>query len=375
MRQHALIASLLLVACGDKTDDGPIFVGETGDTYVPWPDDTAAGTDEDGDGFTVEDGDCDDADVYVNPGWPENEAEGNAADGKDNDCDGYVDESFRGLVVLQQGDGKDPARIVGVDDFGETDWEVLLDDATLIPYFMAPGLEGGWLIGTLGSHDGAAEVTIALYAVSPEGDTTLLWDLSDPEVYEFGLGGVAAHPDGYYLVCTGDTVSALEPDGSSLTPLMTSDPEADFFSFDVAVDGVTGEIGVFGLYGEFALISPEGAVEVLRPLDPENIEYSVWSGIKRADGWYAGGNSASGWQVMRFNLSQNDWAQKISFDEEWTPHFLETDDVNGGFFVSSTDATYPIVWRLSEDDGSAAPFFRSPYEDFDYQLWDLYTRY
>ncbi|MBK7760621.1 MAG: putative metal-binding motif-containing protein [Deltaproteobacteria bacterium] len=141
MRQHALIASLLLVACGDKPDDGPIYNGETGDTYVPWPDDTAAGTDEDGDGFTVEDGDCDDADVYVNPGWPENEAEGNAADGKDNDCDGYVDESFRGLVVLQQGDGDDPARIVGVDDFGDTDWEVLLDDATLIPYFMAPGLE------------------------------------------------------------------------------------------------------------------------------------------------------------------------------------------------------------------------------------------
>ena len=43
--------------------------------------------------------------------------------------------------------------------------------------------------------------------------------------------------------------------------------------------------------------------------------------------------------------------------------------------VCSTDATYPIVWRLSEDDGTAAPFFRSPYEDFDYQLWDLYTRY
>ncbi|MBK7760622.1 MAG: hypothetical protein IPI35_30305 [Deltaproteobacteria bacterium] len=74
----------------------------------------------------------------------------------------------------------------------------------------------------MGSHDGAAEVTIALYAVSPEGDTSLMWDLSDPEVYEFGLGGVAAHPDGYYLVCTGDTVLALEPDGSALTPLMTS---------------------------------------------------------------------------------------------------------------------------------------------------------
>ena len=68
MRLHALFALSLLVACGDKTDDGPIYTGETGDTYVPWPDDTAAGTDDDGDGFTVEEGDCDDADVYVNPG-------------------------------------------------------------------------------------------------------------------------------------------------------------------------------------------------------------------------------------------------------------------------------------------------------------------
>ncbi|MBK7760635.1 MAG: hypothetical protein IPI35_30375 [Deltaproteobacteria bacterium] len=43
-----------------------------------------------------------------------------------------------------------------------------------------------------------------------------------------------------------------------------------------------------------------------------SIEYSVWSNFKRADGWYAGGDSASGWRVMRFNLTQNAWAQKIA---------------------------------------------------------------
>ncbi len=43
--------------------------------------------DEDGDGWTVDDGDCDDHDAYTYPGAPE------IADHLDNDCDGHVDEN------------------------------------------------------------------------------------------------------------------------------------------------------------------------------------------------------------------------------------------------------------------------------------------
>ncbi len=53
-------------------------------------------TDDDGDGFAVEGGecglvDCDDTDPLVYPGYIESTGMGNCADGKDNDCDGLTD--------------------------------------------------------------------------------------------------------------------------------------------------------------------------------------------------------------------------------------------------------------------------------------------
>lgn len=373
---RALTLLLGLAACTDA-DTGPIYKGESGDTYVPWPDDTGeTGTDADGDGWSVEAGDCDDDDIYANPGWEEGEAEGNHADGIDNDCDGRVDEAFRGLIVVQQGDGTSPARIVATDSFGETDWEVELDDPNLIPYFLSEGVDGGWVIGTLGSHDATSEVTSAVYAVDEQGGTTLLWDFSDAEVYEWGMWGLATHPGGYYAVATGDAVQALEPDGSALTPLASWDPEAELYTFDVALDPSTGDLGVFGYLGGFAILRADGAVETLQTYDPNNVEYVLLSGLYRdEDGWYAGGEGTDGWHIYRFNLETAQWVDRVSFNEDWTPHFITVDAINGGFFVSTTDATYPVVWRLSEEDGSASRFFLSPYEDYDFQLWELYTRY
>ncbi|MBK7760633.1 MAG: hypothetical protein IPI35_30365 [Deltaproteobacteria bacterium] len=103
--------------------------GETGDTYVPWPDDTAAGTDDDdGDGFTVEDGDCDDADVYVNPGRSENEAEEQRRRQQRQRLPRRLRNGPEVLPRPRRAPARrrqDPRHIVGVDDFGDTDWEVL----------------------------------------------------------------------------------------------------------------------------------------------------------------------------------------------------------------------------------------------------------
>ena len=59
----------------------------------------ATAADEDGDGVSEQAGDCDDADPEVYPGAEE------VADGKDNDCDGLVDEGTGGATGGDDNDG------------------------------------------------------------------------------------------------------------------------------------------------------------------------------------------------------------------------------------------------------------------------------
>lgn len=89
--------SLLGPGC---TDAGPCAKGGcVGDSDTATPLDTDTDTDPptpldaDGDGFTEEDGDCDDTSAAVYPGASETaEGDDDEGDGLDNDCDGVVDE-------------------------------------------------------------------------------------------------------------------------------------------------------------------------------------------------------------------------------------------------------------------------------------------
>ena len=69
----------------DTTGDDDDSAGDDDDSAAD-DDDSAATEDADGDGWTVDDGDCDDSDPTVGPHMAE------ICDGVDNDCDGDVDE-------------------------------------------------------------------------------------------------------------------------------------------------------------------------------------------------------------------------------------------------------------------------------------------
>ena len=71
------LAFILLIGCNDKSEPG----SDSGDVRPP-------DSDLDGDGWTIEDGDCNDDDAKVHPDAPE------TCNGQDDNCDGQVDEGL-----------------------------------------------------------------------------------------------------------------------------------------------------------------------------------------------------------------------------------------------------------------------------------------
>ena len=82
-----------LVRAGVRTElgDAVRVVGEAGNVIEAVDVIAATGPDCDGDGWTVEDGDCDDDDGLVNPGAPED-----CLNELDDDCDGFINQGCDG---------------------------------------------------------------------------------------------------------------------------------------------------------------------------------------------------------------------------------------------------------------------------------------
>ena len=80
------------------------------------------GTDEDGDGFTVEDGDCDDTSPWINPARDEE-----TGDGVDNDCDGQIDEKWSGVTLSLAKQGE-TSSLVRLNQLGNVESELTLNN-------------------------------------------------------------------------------------------------------------------------------------------------------------------------------------------------------------------------------------------------------
>ena len=86
MRFPSILISLAIVGCANNepAGDGEVSGGTVGGLTV----------DDDGDGYTDNEGDCDDSNANTFPGAAER------CDGQDNDCDGNVDEDVQGVWYI-----------------------------------------------------------------------------------------------------------------------------------------------------------------------------------------------------------------------------------------------------------------------------------
>ena len=98
--------------------------------------------DDDGDGVTVGEGDCDDGDPAVYPGATD------LCDGRDEDCDGDVDEDARYEDVYEDNDDT-PAYLGDLSGGGSESLEALLDSADDVDRFTFQTDDSTWSLWDL----------------------------------------------------------------------------------------------------------------------------------------------------------------------------------------------------------------------------------
>lgn len=326
------------------------------------PTDTAdTDGDLDDDGFTPEQGDCDDADPRVSPIREEDDG-----DGKDNDCDGRIDEHFTGVdvaYVTEAGEG----HIYTIDTIGRLQADVQTGDC--IPFFIdhAPASEaspwtGGWIV-----NDSFASIA----HVDADGDCSELADLSDTDVYPFPPYGVTVTLDGEIYVALADGLLRMAYDGS-VERLATWDAETEFYAIGLANDPLTGTVGVFDIYGGFATYNEaDGFVFQLMPDFANPAAYTVSGAHGDDGGWYVPGYDfgAGEYGVLMFDLENPGWILQDSWSEVgWEPWMMT---VNGDdpdrvefYIAASSGSAYQTIWRVIHGTNTADHLWVSEGTDF-----------
>ena len=277
MRVLPLLAAALLPACAE--DEG----GKTGTTEAVAENDSAAPIlDLDGDGYTEEEGDCDDADGTIHPGASE------TCNGIDDDCDDEVDED----VLLPwwsdaDGDGhgsgapvaacEPPEGTVDVgDDCDDTDPGISpsteetcngidddcddeIDEDVLVEVY-ADTDGDGW--GDAASPSFGCE--------SDEGTSATAGDCDDDDPY-VNPGMVGDSCDGVDTDCDG----SIDEDSKAGWTLLTVDTASDaVFEIDTTTAGVTA---ITSLPGPELInsmdVSENGLSIVHTRNDPRAIQY------------------------------------------------------------------------------------------------------
>ena len=335
---------MFLLACTETTtglSQGKGTVDE-GDADADADADSDADADDgdlDNDGFTVADGDCNDDDVHVSPARDE------VADGADNDCDGRIDEAWAGLTVGWTDDDGSGSLVV-LDTLGNR--SDLIELGAVAPYFVASAGDAGWFV----SVDFSTVILVA-----SDGTTTTVGDFSDTETYANGVWGVAAGPAGTAYASTADSLVALDGAGGITT--LTSWSAEEFYAVNLAVDPLTGDVGLFDYYGGMAVWNGSALTTLVAP-DAER--FASYSGAHRdGDTWYLLTYDAS---LAAYAIEVYDgaggWTETETWTStSWTPFFLAIngDDRDDPDFYASADASgvYPTVWRVVA--GYAADFY------------------
>ena len=342
---------------------------ETGDTEEE-------GTDEDGDGFTVEEGDCNDSNPWTNPARDEE-----GGDGEDNDCDGRIDEIWTGLTVARQAPTGQHS-ILTFNTLGQIEDEAVTGE-DCAPAYIDHAHDGGWIATVNGSILGQPPTAIA--KIDPDGTCTVLHDFAPPEGEELPEGehpfvrGIIAHPDGYYVATRMNELIKVDPDGtiSQLASWSIDFEDIENFAlmnWTLAIDLKTHEIALFGLYGGYGTYTPETGLVMHKIIPLENPD--LWDGVYAYSGMALDGdtfhsltfNSNTGeTSISRFNsdVGINDFETVIS----WTPPVqggsifplhITADGDHTEFYISANVATFHSLWRIRTVDNSIDDLFKSP---------------